>query len=125
MEDIKDRLEQGLLLSVDYLKMLLEIAKEVVQSEKEVDPKDEQQNAIAALTELFKETRNDTTPKIVAQVVNDIDSIVRIIRFPGWQQTHAGAREVKKALRKSLLKYKLHKDQDLFDKAYAYIKEYY
>jgi hypothetical protein len=30
-----------------------------------------------------------------------------------------------KALRKSLLKYKLHKDQELFDRAYAYIREYY
>jgi type I restriction enzyme R subunit len=27
-------------------------------------------------------------------------------------------------LRKTLLKYKLHTDQDLFDRAYAYIKQY-
>ena len=125
LEDIKNRLEQGLLLSIDYLKMLLEIAKEVVQAEKKVDPEDEQQNAIAALTDLFYETRNDATPKIVEQVVTDIDNIVRIVRFPGWQQTHAGEREVKKALRKTLLKYQLHTDQELFDKAYGYIREYY
>jgi type I restriction enzyme, R subunit len=125
LEDIKNRLEQGLLASIDYLKMLLEIAKEVVQTEKEVDPVDEQQNAIAALSELFYETRNDATPKIVEQVVADIDNIVRIVRFPGWQQTHAGEREVKKALRSTLLKFQLHKDQELFDKAYGYIKEYY
>jgi hypothetical protein len=37
----------------------------------------------------------------------------------------AGEREVQKALRASLLKHKLHKDQDLFDRAYAYIKQYY
>jgi len=125
LEDIKNRLEQGLLISVEYLKMLLEIAQEVVQAEKEVDPEEEQQSAIAALTELFYETRTDATPKIVEQVVTDIDNIVRIVRFPGWQQTHAGEREIKKALRKSLLKYQLHRDQELFDKAYGYIKEYY
>ena len=34
-------------------------------------------------------------------------------------------REVQKSLRRVLLKYKLHKDQALFDQAYAYIKEYY
>jgi type I restriction enzyme, R subunit len=125
LEDIKNRLEKGLLASIEYLKMLLEIAKEIVQTEKEVDPVDEQNNAIAVLSELFYETRNDATPKIVEQVVADIDNIVRIVRFPGWQKTHAGEREVKKALRSTLLKYQLHKDQELFDKAYGYIKEYY
>ena len=62
---------------------------------------------------------------IVERVVADIDEIVRQVRFPGWQQTEAGEREVKKALRRSLLKYKLHTDQDLFDRAYAYIVQYY
>ena len=47
------------------------------------------------------------------------------VRFPGWQQSNQGEREVQKSLRKALLKYKLHKDQELFDRAYMYIKEYY
>jgi type I restriction enzyme R subunit len=51
--------------------------------------------------------------------------VERIVRFPGWQQTLAGEREVKKALRKTLLKYQLHEDQDLFDRAYGYVREYY
>jgi len=33
--------------------------------------------------------------------------------------------EVQQALRRSLLKYRLHTDQELFDKAYGYIREYY
>jgi hypothetical protein len=53
------------------------------------------------------------------------DAIVRWGRFDGRQATSAGEREVRKALRKTLFKYKLHSDQDLFDKAYGYIKEYY
>jgi len=58
-------------------------------------------------------------------LVDDIDSIVRVVRFPGWQNSIAGEREVQKSLRKSLLKYKLHTDKILFDKAYDYIREYY
>ena len=50
---------------------------------------------------------------------------VRLVRFDGWQDTHAGEREVKLALRKTLFKYKIHQDQDMFDRAYAYIREYY
>ncbi len=59
------------------------------------------------------------------RVVNDIDEIVRYVRFPGWQSTSAGEREVRKALRKTLFKYKLHQDMELFDKAYGYIRQYY
>ena len=50
---------------------------------------------------------------------------MRIVHFPGWQETIAGEREVKRALRKTLYKYQLHRDPDLFDRAYAYVKEYY
>jgi type I restriction enzyme R subunit len=58
-------------------------------------------------------------------VVADIDEIVRLVRFPGWQDTLSGEREIKKALRKSLFKYKLHADEELFEKAYSYIRQYY
>lgn len=37
----------------------------------------------------------------------------------------AGEREVKKALRGTLFKYKLHSDKELFEKAYGYIVQYY
>jgi len=47
------------------------------------------------------------------------------VRFPGWQSTNAGEREVKIALRKTLFQYKLHQDQELFDRAYEYIRKYY
>ena len=79
----------------------------------------------AALTELFESVKNAETPIVVERVVDDIDEIVRVVRFDGWQQTTAGEREVQRALRRALLKYKLHRDQDLFEKAYGYIKQYY
>jgi type I restriction enzyme R subunit len=33
------------------------------------------------------------------RIVTDIDEIVRHVRFDGWQDTHAGEREIKKVLR--------------------------
>mgnify|MGYP003642322024 FL=1 len=79
----------------------------------------------AALTELFEEAKTGETPIMVRRVVDDIDEIVRTVRFDGWQATHAGEREVKKALRQTLFKYKLHQDPDLFERAFTYISEYY
>ena len=125
LEKIKDRHEQGLLESKEFLKQLLELARDVLEAEKHVDPIDEQDKAKAALTDLFQQVKTEDTPVIVERIVADIDEIVRLVRFPGWQQTSAGEREVQKALRKTLLKYHLHKDQDLFDRAYGYIRQYY
>lgn len=48
-----------------------------------------------------------------------------MVRFPGWQNTSAGEREVKMALRRTLAKYQLHTDNDLFEKAYRYIAAHY
>jgi type I restriction enzyme R subunit len=125
LEKLKERHEQGLLHSLDFLKELLTLAKEVVQAEKQVDPIDEQAKAKAALTELFAEVKNGKTPMVVERIVTDIDEIVRLVRFPGWQNTKAGEREVQKALRKVIhVKYQV-KDQDLFDKAFGYIRQYY
>ena len=101
------------------------MAKETVQAEKEDVEVAIQKDAKAALSELFNELRTDDTPAVVGRIVDDIDNIVKIVRFPGWQTTVAGEREVQKALRKTLLKYKLHKEEELFNKAYLYIKEYY
>ena len=43
----------------------------------------------------------------------------------GLVSLYTGEREVKMALRKTLFKYKLHQDRELFDRAYGYIREYY
>ncbi len=101
------------------------LAREVVEAEQKVDPVDEQARAKAALTELFAETRNGDTPVIVERIVADIDNLVRVVRFPGWQGTKQGEREVQKALRKVVyVDYKI-KDGDLFDRAFGYVRQYY
>ena len=125
LEDLKERHERGLMHSVAFLKQLLEIARDLLQAEKEEPLEVEVDQGKAALTELFQEVKTESTPLIVERVVNDIDEIVRLVRFPGWQQTSAGEREVRRALRQTLLKYQLHKDGELFEKAYGYVREYY
>lgn len=125
LEALRDKAEQGLITSIEFVKELCKIAKETVQAEKELVELVQEKSPKAALTDLFLELKSDKTPAVVERIVNDIDAIVRVVSFPGWQQTNAGEREVQKSLRKQLLKYKLHKDQVLFDRAYAYIKEYY
>ncbi len=125
LETLKQKHEQGQLLSIDFLKALLELAREVLVTEKTAEPIEDEERGKAALTELFEEAKNVQTPVMVARIVNDIDEIVRHVRFNGWQNTHAGKREVKKALRRTLFKYKLHQDQELFSRAYKYIEMYY
>jgi type I restriction enzyme R subunit len=125
LDALRDRFESGVLNSVEFLKQLLQLAKEVLQAEKEVPPEEDEDRGKAALTELFAEVKTADTPIMVERVVTDIDEIVRLVRFPGWQDTLAGEREIKKALRKALFKYKLHADEELFEKAYSYIRQYY
>jgi type I restriction enzyme R subunit len=125
LEDLKNRHQQGLLLSIDFLKELLALAKDVVKTERETPEEEDIDRGKAALTELFEEAQNGNTPVMVKRVVDDIDEIVREVRFEGWQATFAGEREVKKALRQTLFKFKLHQDADLFERAYSYIREYY
>ena len=125
LEALRDKAEKGLIASIDFVKELCKIAKETVQAEKDLDDELQEKTPKAALTDLFLELKDDQTPAVVERIVNDIDAIVRIVRFPGWQTTTGGEREVQKSLRKALLKYKLHTDQILFDRAYGYIKEYY
>ncbi|WP_417857541.1 type I restriction endonuclease subunit R [Xanthomarina gelatinilytica] len=125
LEALRDKAEQGLITSIEFVKELCKLAKETVQAEKELEEMVEEKSPKAALTELFLELKSDQTPAVVERIVNDIDGIVRMVSFPGWQTTSSGEREVQQSLRKALLKYKLHKDQILFERAYGYIKEYY
>ena len=125
LEELRDRAEQGLISSIEFVKELCKLAKETLEIEREILTEQERKSAKEALSELFLEIKSDQTPAVVERIVTDIDNIVKVVRFDGWQNTNSGEREVQRSLRKTLLKYKLHKDQDLFERAYAYIKQYY
>ena len=125
LDALKERFEAGQINSVEFLKQLLQLAKEVVAAEKDVPPEEDENLGKAALTELFNQVKTAETPIMVERVVADIDEIVRLVRFPGWQSTLAGERQVKRALRKALFKYKLHAEEELFERAFSYIRQYY
>jgi type I restriction enzyme R subunit len=125
LEQLRERHLRGQLTSIEFLKHLLDLAKDVVQTERDLVPQEEVDRGKAALTELFESVKHEETPIVVERVVDDIDEIVRVVRFDGWQHTSAGEREVQRALRRALLKYKLHRDQELFERAYGYIRQYY
>lgn len=125
LEELRAKAEQGLITSIDFVKELCKLAKDTLQAEKELEEEIISKSPQAALTELFTELKTDETPAVVERIVKDIDDIVRLVRFPGWQTTAAGEREIQKSLRKALLKYQLHKNEMLFQRAYEYIKEYY
>ena len=125
LQELRDKAEQGLISSVEFIKQLCELAKDTLRAEREIISIQEQKSAKAALTELFLEMKTEKTPAIVERIVNEIDEIVKFVRYDGWQNTVTGERLVQKELRKTLLKYKLHKEEELFNRAYEYIKEYY
>ena len=91
------------------------------EAAKQVDEREERDRATEALTDLFSEAKNQNPHIIVA----DIDEMVKRVRFAGWQATSRGVRLVQRELRRTLVKYKLHTDQDLFGRAYEYIEQYY
>lgn len=126
LEKLRRDYEAGVIKAIDWLKGLLEAAKDTVRAERETGEKvvtgeDNKQ----ALTKLFLETRPETTPKLIGDVVEQIDKIVKATRFEGWQNSNSGPREIQKALMLTLAQFGLSKDKSLFEKAYAYIEGHY
>jgi type I restriction enzyme R subunit len=135
---LSDRLErlrtaqlQRATASVEFLREILELAREVTAVEKLdgegtlddltllPDPK------IGALTQILHEYAPPETPDIIEEVVNDIDAIVRQAAVTGWTSSQPGDRAVRLEIRKTLKKYGLPPSGELFDRAYAYIRENY
>ena len=128
LDELRERMEQNLISSIDFLKQLLQMARELLEAEKKIErPMDKRAQARAALTDLFESIKTEDTPFIVEQVVNDIDNeVVNIVRqFNDAFQSVTARREIKKKLRSILwIKYQI-KDNDVFEKAYNYIEMYY
>lgn len=96
-----------------------------MQAERETgDPVVTKADNKQALTILFLETRPETTPRLIGDVVEQLDKIVNTKRFKGWQTSNSGPREIQKELMLTLAQFGLSKDKGLFEKAYAYIEEH-
>ena len=128
LDELRERMAQNLISSIDFLKQLLVLAKDLLEEEKKkAEPQDKRAQARAALTDLFQSIKTEETPIIVEQVVNDIDNeVVNIVRqFNDAFQSVTARREIKKKLRSILwVKYQI-KDNDVFVRAYQYIEMYY
>ena len=125
LEELRLAHELNQVNSLDFLKNLLQLARDVLEAEQKIESMDEQERAKAALTELFTEVKNENTPIIVENIVNEIDGVVKEVRFAGWQDTIEGRRSVKRNLRKIIwIKYKI-KDEEVVARAYSYIEMYY
>jgi type I restriction enzyme, R subunit len=116
--------------SVDFLQHLLELAKDLLETEraddegriseiKVVDPRK------GALTQIFDEFKPEGVPLIIENVVEQVDELVQPVRGTGWQTSHPGDRTVRRSLKEILYNNGLPMSGDLFDRAYAYIKENY
>lgn len=129
VDELREKMKQNLMTSIEFLKQLLEAAKELLEAEKEVSPEDNRSRAKAALTQLFESVKAESGKKnlIVENIVNDIDDqVVRVIRtFNDAFATVAGKREVRQLLRSILwVRYQI-KDNEVFEKAYNYVEQYY
>lgn len=118
--------------SVEFLKHLLQVARDVLAAERaeREGNLDEVATAIlnpniGALTQILREYGPPDTPVIVEAVVTDIDTIVRTVRFTGWQQSQPGDRTVRQEIRQLLRKYALPAAGPLFDRVYGYVSENY
>ena len=128
LKELQDKLRQQQIDSIQFLKDLLALAKETLETEQRLEqPQDKRKQAQAALTELFESVKTPETPFVVENVVHDIDTqVVDIVRrFNNAFKTVTGQTEVRKMLRTILwLKYKI-KDNEVFEKAYKYVEMYY
>ena len=126
LETVHERYVNRITNSVQYLKELLEIAKEVVTEEQKIfgKPTPVHDNKLA-LTKIFEQQNPQAPPKLIKKIVIAIDNVVIKISFEGWQNTITGEREIKQEIIRILLRHDLHNDDELFIKIYEYIKQYY
>jgi type I restriction enzyme R subunit len=124
--------------SIEFLKKLLEVAKDVVAADRETAQENVRAadgrplqttllpaERIGALTQIFNEYKPAVTPDIVEQVVLEIDAVVSAARFTNWQTSREGTRLVKTEIRRALKKFGLPATNGLFDRAYDYVAEHY
>jgi type I restriction enzyme R subunit len=117
--------------SVKFLQEILDLARVLLEAEKRDDDGTlDDMKVLAdphkgALTQIFEEYAPDKTPEIIEHVVEQIDEIVRPVRGSGWQTSAPGDREVRRQLRLALSRNALAATGELYDRAYAYIRENY
>ena len=130
LEELRQAHVTGAKDSVAFLKRILDLARQLVEAERaEADGRLDQFQVLdpdkGALTQILEQYAPPGVPMIVSKVVEDIDALVRPIRGTHWQESQPGDREVRRQLRLVLNSAGLPPAGDLYDRAYAYIREHY
>jgi type I restriction enzyme R subunit len=130
LEELRRTRLAGARDSVEFLKRLLDLARQIVGAERaEADGRLDGFQVLdpdrGALTQILAEYAPPGTPVIIEHVAEEIDAIVRPIRGTGWQESQPGDRDVRRQLRLVLRNSGLPPTGDLYDRAYAYVREHY
>lgn len=131
LDRLRERTIAAAQQSIDWLKEAFDLARDVTVAEMAEDEKGQTglnllpDPHIGALSQIFREYSPSDSPALVERVVNDIDFIVKEVRYDGWASTKEGDRIVRREVRNVLLKHQLHRDQNLFERAYDYISAHY
>ena len=116
--------------SVEFLKRLMELARDLIRAERADDDGELDEIKVldprtGALTQIFNEYAPNERASIVDEVVEAVDELVTPVRGSGWQTSVPQDQEVRKQLRLTLRRFQLPPTGELFDHAYAYIRENY
>ena len=117
--------------SLAFLEQALQIARDVVAADRAAE--DGTLDALArlfdpkrgALTQIVEENTPPGLHKIVPDIVDRIDRIVRQVAYTGWRESDSGDKKVRIELRTALKTFGLPVTGALFDQTYAYVRENY
>lgn len=117
--------------SIDWLKEAFDLARDLTTAENTEDEQGQQglellpDPHVGALTQIFKEYAPADSPTLVERVVSNVDLIVKEVRYDGWATTSEGDRKVRREMRNVLRRHQMHRDQELFERAYEYVSAHY
>ena len=122
LEKLKEKYNQKLIDNKEFLKELIDLARSIIEIEKDAQQITESGKK-NALTRIFEKAK--TPSKEIEKIVEEIDQIISKERYDGWQNTVTGTKLIQQKLYRIVYTHKLDDDVELFEKAYNYIKEHY
>ncbi|WP_148417817.1 hypothetical protein [Lawsonella clevelandensis] len=77
------------------------------------------------MTRIVTEYKPEDATILVENLAKEIDQLANDVTFAGWNSKSQGDQEVKKRLRRLLMKYQLPPVGELFEALYTYVAEHY
>ncbi|GAA1733434.1 hypothetical protein [Microbacterium paludicola] len=114
--------------SIAWLTKLFDVATDltaVERAEETGEPVDLADPRIGMLTRIFEENTPAGATVLIADVVAEVDELVRQATFDGWASREDSQRAVKRELRGLFGRKKLPRTGEPFDSAWAYIISHY